>query len=334
MATVKVKYRPSSVDTKEGIIYYQIIHKRVARQSKTGYHLFKDEWDDETQTVKTVNGKRSAHLHSIKEAISCDIMRINAIITKLDSGSKDYTADDIVNQFNERKEDYSFFIFMQGIIDQHRKLGKIRTAETYTSSMNSFKKFVRHYSSLNNDHISEEIFISEIDSYTISTYESYLKQQGLSPNTTSFYMRNLRAVYNRAIESQLSLQQHPFKHVYTGVEKTIKRAVTLNTIRKIRDLNLTTNPDSTSPEICFYFHSTLAACHLSTWHTSAKKTLTKEFSLIAAIKQVNNSLSNGKNVWQRLSTNTILLNLHTCYQSSDLIKNLMNGNNISTKPTI
>lgn len=242
MATVKVKYRPSSVDTKEGIIYYQIIHKRVARQSKTGYHLFKDEWDDETQTVKTVNGKRSAHLHSIKEAISCDIMRINAIITKLDSGSKDYTADDIVNQFNERKEDYSFFIFMQGIIDQHRKLGKIRTAETYTSSMNSFKKFVRHYSSLNNDHISEEIFISEIDSYTISTYESYLKQQGLSPNTTSFYMRNLRAVYNRAIESQLSLQQHPFKHVYTGVEKTIKRAVTLNTIRKIRDLNLTTNP--------------------------------------------------------------------------------------------
>lgn len=32
MATVKIKFRPSSVDGKEGTVYYQVIHVRVARQ--------------------------------------------------------------------------------------------------------------------------------------------------------------------------------------------------------------------------------------------------------------------------------------------------------------
>lgn len=242
MATVKVKYRPSSVDSKEGIIYYQIIHKRVARQLKTGYHLFNNEWNFLTQTIKTNDNKRATYLNAVKEAISSDITRLYGIITKLESGSQEFTANDIVNQFFQRKEEYSFFTFMQEIIDQHRKLGKMRTAETYTSSMNSFKKFICNNTSLNNDPISDDIFISEINPYTISAYESYLKQQGLSPNTTSFYMRNLRAVYNRAVESKLSHQQHPFKHVYTGVEKTIKRAVTLNAIRQIRNLDLTSSP--------------------------------------------------------------------------------------------
>lgn len=34
MATVKIKFRPSSVDGKEGTVYYQVIHVRVARQIK------------------------------------------------------------------------------------------------------------------------------------------------------------------------------------------------------------------------------------------------------------------------------------------------------------
>ena len=32
MATIKVKFRPSSVPNREGTIYYQIVHHRVCRQ--------------------------------------------------------------------------------------------------------------------------------------------------------------------------------------------------------------------------------------------------------------------------------------------------------------
>lgn len=40
-----------------------------------------------------------------------------------------------------------------------------------------------------------------VDSDLVLAYETYLKANGVSPNSSSFYMRNLRAVYNRAVEN-------------------------------------------------------------------------------------------------------------------------------------
>ena len=45
MASVKVKFRPSTVNGKEGTLYYQVIHNRVVRQINTEYKLFVSEWD-------------------------------------------------------------------------------------------------------------------------------------------------------------------------------------------------------------------------------------------------------------------------------------------------
>ena len=52
-------------------------------------------------------------------------------------------------------------------------------------------------------------------------------------------MRNLRAAYNKAVQQGLTVQRYPFRYVYTGVERTHKRAVPLETIRLLRDLDLT-----------------------------------------------------------------------------------------------
>jgi integrase len=51
-------------------------------------------------------------------------------------------------------------------------------------------------------------------------------------------MRILRAVYNRAVEKELTENRHPFKHVYTGIEKTVKRAIPLKNIKQIKNLEL------------------------------------------------------------------------------------------------
>ena len=45
MTSVKVKFRPSTVDGKEGTLYYQVIHNRVVRQISTEYELCVSEWD-------------------------------------------------------------------------------------------------------------------------------------------------------------------------------------------------------------------------------------------------------------------------------------------------
>ena len=55
-------------------------------------------------------------------------------------------------------------------------------------------------------------------------------------------MRILRAVYNRAVEKELTSNRNPFKHVYTGVDKTVKRAIPLKAIKKIKNLDLSLHP--------------------------------------------------------------------------------------------
>ena len=55
-------------------------------------------------------------------------------------------------------------------------------------------------------------------------------------------MRILRAVYNRAVEKDLIEQKFPFKHVYTGIDKTVKRAIPLKTVKRIKELDLKMKP--------------------------------------------------------------------------------------------
>lgn len=248
MATVRIKYRPSVREDAEGAIYYQIIHKRVARQIRTGYRVLKDEWDGKKQGVTIpAGGGREAFLHTVRDGMERDIRRLNAIIAKLESGGEDYTADDVVSRFQEPAEAQTFFRFMEEVIARLKRLGKTRTSETYTSAMNSFRRFLASRTADNegncgNGSNDADITFGEMDSDTVQAYEAYLKANGVSPNSSSFYMRNLRAVYNRAVERNLTAQRYPFRHVYTGVEKTAKRAVPLKVVRQIRDMDLSLNP--------------------------------------------------------------------------------------------
>lgn len=52
MASIKVKFRPSTASGKEGSIYYQVIHGRIVRQVKTDYRIFDTEWDKKTSSMK------------------------------------------------------------------------------------------------------------------------------------------------------------------------------------------------------------------------------------------------------------------------------------------
>ncbi len=52
MASVKIKFHPSSIAGKKGRIYYQIIHNRTIRQIETGYKVFECEWNGKASAIK------------------------------------------------------------------------------------------------------------------------------------------------------------------------------------------------------------------------------------------------------------------------------------------
>lgn len=63
------------------------------------------------------------------------------------------------------------------------------------------------------------------------------------------------------------MQRYPFKHVYTGVDKTVKRAVPLKVIRRIRDLDLTLSPVLDYARDLFMFSFYTREWHLWIWLT-------------------------------------------------------------------
>lgn len=232
MISVKVKFRPSTVVGKEGVIYYQIIQNRIVRQLTTNYRIFPEEWDESNARLIIGNATRSNHLLSLKSCIDWDLRRINMIISRLTQGNQPFSANDIIAAFQTRTDELSLANFMESLIAQLKQMGKLRTAETYTATLRSFMRF-------RND---ADVLLDEITPELIAMYEAYLQNNGVVRNTSSFYMRILRAVYNRAVGKDLVRQRNPFKNVYTGVDKTVKRALPLSAIRRIKNLDLTRLP--------------------------------------------------------------------------------------------
>lgn len=174
MASIKVKFRPSTVADYEGAIYYQIIHERKVRQLLTDYKIFPTEWDESRSMVTTTQkSERKSFILSIRERIRWDIERLNKIDRKLDADGLTYTADDIIDEFNRYAHEYSLFNYMEGIIARLKQNGKVRTSETYRSALNSFKKFRQN----------EDIMLDCITSETMEDYEAWHKSRGVAPNT-------------------------------------------------------------------------------------------------------------------------------------------------------
>lgn len=161
-----------------------------------------------------------------------DLWRLAKIEGRFDAEGMPYSADDIIDEFNHYASAYSLFNFMEQIIGRLKAKGRIRTSETYCSALRSFRKF----------RDDEDVMLDSLTPELMEEYEAWLFRGGLVPNTVSFYTRILRAVYNRAVEAEIIENKYPFRHVYTGVDKTVKRALPLSVMSKIKALDLSADP--------------------------------------------------------------------------------------------
>lgn len=233
MFSIKVKFRASTAAGREGTIYYQIICGRKVRQLQSGCHVLPWEWDERRAAVTApYKSERRQLLITIRDRIRRDIERLTRIGQRLDATGVSYTADDIISEYGRFTHEYSLFNFMEGIIIRLRQQGRIRTAETYRTALNSFRKFSRE----------EDIMLDSISPETMEAYEAWHRNRCVTPNTISFYTRILRAVYNRAVEEDIITDRKPFRHVYTGVDKTVKRALPLPILKRIKSLDLSRSP--------------------------------------------------------------------------------------------
>ena len=126
-----------------------------------------------------------------------------------------------------KKTTESLFQFMNTLISQLTKNGQYRTKQHYQATLNSFMRYRANHDILLKDIVADEMH----------SYEAYLKNIAkVCSNTSSFYLRILRAAYNKAVAKGHTPQHHPFKTVYTGIAKTNKRAIPTKSVSQIKHL--------------------------------------------------------------------------------------------------
>jgi len=117
---------------------------------------------------------------------------------------------------------------MQNQIRLMRNANRLGTALNYEKTMKNFAEFLGGVN----------LPFSAMTEQLIADYNAFLVQRGMVRNSISFYMRIMRAVYNKAVRQKLVEQSHPFTEVYTGIDRTRKRAVSETVISQLYKLKL------------------------------------------------------------------------------------------------
>ena len=229
MATVKVKFRKSSVEGKAGTIYYQLCHKQSNRQITTRMRVLPHWWDAEKETfiAEADNNGLSAHY---QQQIEKDLLCIRRILCEWDGAGRDYTLADVIDRFRTLNQTGDTVLScMATLIDELKTDGQWGNARNLQRALNSFSDFLGGL----------DRPLKQVDERLVMEYEQWLRTRKVSKNSSSFYMRTLRSAYNKVISRNQMEQTFPFRNVYTGVERTRKRAVPEAIMVRLQKLDLT-----------------------------------------------------------------------------------------------
>lgn len=225
MATIKVKLRSSSVVGRAGTIFYQVTHCRTTQHITTNIRLQPNEWDALRESVALGVADRGI----IQNRINSDTALLKRIVKDLENGGGNYSVGDVIKRYKSPECHISVLDFMQNQIRLLRNANRFGTALNYEKTMKNFAEFLGGVN----------LPFSAMTEQLIADYNAFLVQRGMVRNSISFYMRIMRAVYNKAVRQKLVEQSYPFTEVYTGIDRTRKRAVSESVISQLYKLKLT-----------------------------------------------------------------------------------------------
>lgn len=233
MTSLNFVLRPSTkVGHYPGSLCLRLIHRRKVKTfTLSGCRLYSEEWNKQTQTIiyPSNDSGRSSYLEKVGLSIKQERKNIHNCIFSLQN-QEHYTIEDILCLYKRKKDNGKLSTFTNYLAAELEHHGQERTARAYRTVSRGLIRFNK----------GKDIPLSRINSCLMKEFENYLKEKGRLPNTVSFYMRNLRAIYNKAIGAKrifATQEENPFSRISTKVTKTMKRALSLDELRRLRELD-------------------------------------------------------------------------------------------------
>ena len=248
MTSINLVLRPSIKEGRHaGSLSVRIVHHRKSRMIVTGCRLYPEEWDLENQKIRypASDPGRAASLADIETKITAGISVLENIIVSLDKQGQ-YTVEDVIKRYRRKTDDGKLSGYVESLVPELERAGQYRLIRAYRTVASELVKYNK----------GEDISLPYINACLVKGFENDLKKRGRQPNTISFYMRNLRAIYNRAVASyRISAKtENPFTGVYTKVKVTAKRALTEEETTRLYDIDFDALRVKHAPSSSEYHH--------------------------------------------------------------------------------
>lgn len=231
MTTIRARLNSSRLGN-DGMypLVIRIIHERMKRDIYTPYRLRPEEFEicSEKAVTKSHGKERTTYIREVNECISYMKGELESIRDLLESRGE-YTASEIVRAYKSRNDMGCFFTYATCRINELTASGRDGTAANYRSAVNAFEHYLGN-SDLSMEDLTRKMVEAFIDNRT---------RQGNSPNTAAFYVKQLRAIYNKAYDEGYVRSAHnPFNRIKLKGCKTPKRAISKKEINRIAGVDL------------------------------------------------------------------------------------------------
>lgn len=190
-----------------------------------GIKLREDQWDGE----KIVEHKKAISLNSYIEARR---NQAEGIITRLFvAGTLDETSVSDLKKIIENngvkpvENDNKEGNFLKTFYTCMESKEKESTKSSYKQTIVSLQKY---------DPLLNLRSFEDIDIRYLEAYDKWMSGQGIRQNSRNVYYRNIRSVFNRAIDDEITTA-YPFRKFKLKKQATKKRSLTLDELRLLRD---------------------------------------------------------------------------------------------------
>lgn len=130
MATIKLKFRPSTVQGKAGTLCYQLCHRQENRQITTDMRIFPEWWNETKRELVAVPGNERV-LTAYRKRAEKEMRDIREIIRELDCSGETYTLSEILNRYRSLPSEPGFLV-------------SIRPRACFSPSYNKVKSQTKH----------------------------------------------------------------------------------------------------------------------------------------------------------------------------------------------
>jgi site-specific recombinase XerD len=237
-----LNYRRAKADGTYAVLL-RITHHRVSTQISTGVFIPEKDWDNQKRIVKgTYKGTES--VTRLNNMLQKKKTEANDIITKLHEQKTldTFTVFELKDMIDKKSDKLSFLGYGEKQIEELLKANRIGTARSYKIVIGVLRTF-------NND---KDLSFQELNYAFLKKFETAHLKKGNSLNGLAAYVRMIKAIYNKAIKDGLVEKElYPFDTFHVKLSKTRKRAIGLDAIKKIIDLNF--KPDHNLYDARNYF---------------------------------------------------------------------------------